>query len=881
MKKNTLFLIPAVFGLFLSSCGGGGTPGGTPPKDFEGISFENVTVDYDGNEHQLGDVVGEVPEGTDVTYQNRDPKVDVGIYTATATLSKEGYNNLTLTATLTINAIDFSGVTYESKTINYDGSDHIGAVQLSGTLPTGTTTATEVKDKDGNKVTEAINVGEYSYTCTLTNKNYKTKTFTATLTISPIDFSDVTFEDKIVTYDGSDHIGDVQVVGFLPEGTTTEIEVKDKDGNKVTEVINVGEYSYTCTLENKNYNTKTLTATLTIAEAKQDRFVFTDSSGNVFFTNGLHNDYLYSYKGEDGELKLADYSTVKAFTKQNHNDVLYVTKSLISNSAKSASLDGVNTIYSEGNITSIAKYNDSTYYVSINGLTLAKSGIYRIDLVENDEPVVTRVANYKTKNLLIYGDFLFYINESENSYLYRYSFLNYENECINSTYKIREMTLANSKLYLSIDGLLNDSIGVAQVNTYNITVSIATNAAGEYLTGYGSSLYFYYTDFYSVIDQSKKGIWKINNSGVSEKVLSIDGVLGFDVYSTSIYYVKGDNLHLYRYDMSTKETTDLLDGFVPPEETPVNLGGKTISKGNKIYYLNMFANKTLYVYDESRNTNTQLTSNKVEDFTISGNTLYFNQESLLGNNDVYSVDLTVGGAANKITTNDLRSLYVSGNYIYGTHYNFTGLAGGIARMNLDGSEYVKFSEVNGAKNYSIRDDRLYYINCGTGQDNGYIEYIETSSITPTSSKLTGIKLSNNIKNVKQFEFDGNNIFYIYNGLINNSIRRTDFTSLAAGTEIASSKTNPTEFILSGEYVYYYSYATSSVSDAGFYKVSKTATEDGTQELILGYSSAYYATSLSLAESGNLYFLNYIPKLALGDAHFYQLNLSNKTVLKIN
>ena len=72
-----------------------------------------------------------------------------------------------------------------------------------------------------------------------------------------------------------------------------------------------------------------------------------------------------------------------------------------------------------------------------------------------------------------------------------------------------------------------------------------------------------------------------------------------------------------------------------------------------------------------------------------------------------------------------------------------------------------------------------------------------------------------------------------------------------------------------------------MSSAGFYKVSKTATQDGTQELIVGYDSIYYGSNLAISNSGYLYFLNYIPKLALGDAHFYQLDLNSKTVAKIS
>ncbi len=297
----------------------------------------------------------------------------------------------------------------------------------------------------------------------------------------------------------------------------------------------------------------------------------------------------------------------------------------------------------------------------------------------------------------------------------------------------------------------------------------------------------------------------------------------------------------------------------------------------------MYADKTLWVYDEVNKEKSQLTTNKVVDFYIYDGILYFNQVTNLVNNDLYSVGLISGGETKKINTNDVRNLYSDGNFIYGTHYNWAGLAGGIFRMKMDGSEYVKFSEINGAKNFKIKDGKLYFVNCSTGQDNGSIEYIDVNEIDPSIEKLNmkGTNLSKNIKNVKQFSFDGNDIFYAYNGTINNSIRRTDFTTLSEGVEIASKATNPMEFILNGNYVYYYSYPSTSPSKAGFYRVSKTATADGTQELILGYENAFYATSLSISESGYMYFLNYVPKLLLGNARFYQLNLISKEVARIS
>ena len=72
-----------------------------PKEDFKDVYFDDMVAFYDGNNHILNEVRG-APEGTDITYTNRKYQSSIGVYTSTATLSKDGYNDLTLTATLKI-----------------------------------------------------------------------------------------------------------------------------------------------------------------------------------------------------------------------------------------------------------------------------------------------------------------------------------------------------------------------------------------------------------------------------------------------------------------------------------------------------------------------------------------------------------------------------------------------------------------------------------------------------------------------------------------------------------------------------------------------------------------------------------------------------------
>ncbi len=814
MKKRKLFLLLGlIFAFGLTACDSGKSDnsgngpdtstdagGNTDPtkSDFTGVSFESATYTYDGSSHILGEVTG-APEGTTITYTGREAKTDAGTYNATAKLTKSGYNDKTLTATLTISKATMTGYTYESKSVKYDGTDHFN---------------------------------------------------------------------------------DIQLIGVLPQGTTAVASVTDSNGNVVTSAIEVGTYTYTCVITNKNYNTETVTATLTIKAQKQDMPVFVSSDGTIYFANGLHNSYLYAY-AED-EFSLIDYSSPKEFNKYNSSTAVYIAGSPFISSVKQVNGGSSDALYTDNNIDDFVKYSDRVYYYSSNSLKASKSGIYKVDSTDlNNEPVVSKVFEGKTDNLAIYGGYLYFTNGNDHNYLYKMN-LSTNAATLVMEEKVHEFVINNNKLYCTVNGLLNDYIGVLDLSGSATTPTKLTNAAGEFLTVKGGYLYYNYTDLFSTVDSSVKGIWRISvNGGDPVQILATEDVNGFDVDSVYLYYIDSTNLHLYRYNMTTQDSTDLLEGFEAPETTPLNTGGQTISIGNLTYYLNMYAGKTLYVYNETTNKSSQLTTNKVQDFMIYNGKLYFNQATLFSNNDLYVVDLATGGDAEKISSNDVRNMICDGTYIYATHYNFAGTSGGISRMKLDGSEYVKFSEVNGAKNLTIRDGKLYYINCGTGQDNGYIEYINLSDITATSESLTGTRLSNNIKNVKQFIFEGDNIYYIYNGTIENSVRRTDFTSLEEGTKLASSKTNPNEIYLNGDYIYYYSYAASAASSAGFYRVSKNATADGTQELILGYDSKYYGSNLSISNDGKLYFLNYIPKLVLGDAHFYQIDLATKEITKIN
>ena len=704
MKLKKTMLFAACLGLFLTSCGGGGSSksGGDPSKkEFTGVAFESATYTYDGQPHILAEVSG-APEDTTITYTGRQEYVNAGVYSATAKLVKEGYKDKTLEATLTINKATITGITFESATYTYDGNPH--TLEIAGSLPTGGT----VRYTNNGPHT---NAGIYQASAVISAPNYNDLTLNATLTINKADFTGYSYESKSVKYDGAEHINDIQLVGTFPQGTTTTETIKNSNGETVTSAIEVGRYTYTCVITNSNFNTITLTATLTIKAQKKDMPVFVGSDGTVYFANGLHDGYLYSLS--EDTLKLIDYSSPKKFNKYSPSTALFIAGSALLNSVKQVSDGSSSVLYTDSNIDDFVKYSDNIYYYSSNSLKAAKSGIYKVDATDsNNEPVVTKVFEGKSDNLAIYGENLYFTNGNDHNYLYKMNLSNGEASLVMEE-KVHEFVIDSNRLYCTVNGALNDYIGYLNLSSSSTEPTKLTNAAGEFLTVKGGYLYYNYTDLFSAIDDSVKGIWRISTSGGEpEQLLSNDGVNGFDVESSnSLVYIDSTDLHLYRYNVSARTSTDLLDGFVVPESVPLNTGGQTISLGTKTYYLNMYANKTLYCYDEATKKNSQLTTNKVEDFYIYNGTMYFNQVTLLTNNDLYSVNLAMGGEAEKLNSNDVRNMVSDGTYLYATHYNWAGVAGGMSRMKLDGSEYVKFSEVNGAKNLTIKDGKLYFINC--------------------------------------------------------------------------------------------------------------------------------------------------------------------------
>lgn len=214
--------------------------------EIKDITFNDITVDYDGSLHSTV-IDGTLPLGVRVSYSN-NYGIDAGIYEATATLTGLNFETVELTATITINKIDIQGITFENKTVNYDGSYH--SIEITGTLPEGAgLTYSNNRGRD---------VAIYNAVATINGGlNYNSFELEATLTINIAEIGGITFTGKSVVYDGTKQ--SITIDGTLPTGLNVVYSEN--------EATNAGEYNAKATISGDNFTTVELTAVLEITKA--------------------------------------------------------------------------------------------------------------------------------------------------------------------------------------------------------------------------------------------------------------------------------------------------------------------------------------------------------------------------------------------------------------------------------------------------------------------------------------------------------------------------------------------------------------------------------------------------------------------------------------
>ncbi|MBO4898387.1 MAG: hypothetical protein J5590_08840 [Clostridia bacterium] len=245
------------------------------PATIVGYTFEDATVTYDETAKTFEVTAAQdATEGVTIAYEcDGEPFAGAtvpGEYEVTATITKEGYTPVELTATLTIEEAEIVGYSFADATVTYNGAIQNITVEAAQGATQGVTIAYEC---DGEPFAGESAVGEYEITATITKAGYEDLELTATLTIeeAEIDGYSMPAGDQEFDYDGDEHSVPVEVGQDAdPEDPviTYTYEKLNPDTGLYEPIQGTpeepGQYKETVTIEAEGYETLELEKEFTI-----------------------------------------------------------------------------------------------------------------------------------------------------------------------------------------------------------------------------------------------------------------------------------------------------------------------------------------------------------------------------------------------------------------------------------------------------------------------------------------------------------------------------------------------------------------------------------------------------------------------------------------
>ena len=348
--------------------------------DMSGVTFDDVTVVYDGSEHKVL-ITGTLPTGVTVSYED-NVGTNVGVYNTVATFTYDtaNYNTIEdMNAVLTINkaTYDMSGIKFENVTVVYNGTEYV--IEIAGTLPEGVTVS-----YTNNKGT---NAGTYNAVATFTydTANYNTiADMNAVLTINKVKV-ELPEATTIFVYDG-----------------TAKVAVASHDLYTVTEgsATNAGSYEAVITLKDtanyewaEEFNGKvawTITkATYDMSSVKFENVTVTydGAEHKVEITGTLPEGVIVAYTTNKGT-NAGTYNATATFTYDtaNYNTIADMNAVLTINKAK-VELPEATTSFVYDGTAKVAVASHDLY--TVEGATETVVGSYEATVTLNDK------ANYE------------------------------------------------------------------------------------------------------------------------------------------------------------------------------------------------------------------------------------------------------------------------------------------------------------------------------------------------------------------------------------------------------------------------------------------------------------------------------------------------------
>ena len=506
------------------------TGGETVLEDITGVSFNSATYTYDGMVKTIT-VSGDVPSGVSVSYKNNSA-TDAGTYNATATLSGEGYNTLTLNATLTIEKTQITGISFSSASYEYDTFEH--SIQIVGNVPSGSSVTYKYNGVETTGVTE---VGTYTVVATITNKNYETLSLTAYLYITSkeellycanvggtIYFQNNLDGNKLYTADGNGNV--TKVSNDVPEYMIS-------DGSSL--------YYYSTSLFSSTIKTLSSGVVSSIYSvngeylATDGTYVYYAVNNSLINTgnNGIYRYPLSSDNENEEPVRIvkdrAEYLTIVNgtiyYANPDDDDFLYSVSASSSNKT-------TGTLVQELETEDIITDGEDLYFNgSKNGIPA--SAVYKYDI---SSKTAIKLTIDSGKYLTVIGDYVYYVNSDWLTSI------------------------------LFGDGIYRVSTKSASDNNFTGEQIIENDSDGfSSLTGDGTYLYYYKLNdkhLYRYNISSKKETDLMANF-TQDETYTVSGYSRTAVYNGETYFTDiKDGGCLYKYDPASKAVYKVLSDNV-------------------------------------------------------------------------------------------------------------------------------------------------------------------------------------------------------------------------------------------------------------------------------------------------------------------------------
>lgn len=363
------------------------------------MQFLSLTTIYDGQPHSLA--LSNLIEGATVTYSDDLSYIYPGTYTVSATISKPDYEDLILSATLTIQKASIT-ITADNKLTPYGTPLAELTYRIQGSLY-DTLEITLVK-------APGLDAGQYPITIQVTHPYYEIVLISGTYTIigQEIDISGITFTSKTVTYDGSVH--EIFIQGELPYGILS-VEYTNHQGEDVGSYYAIAHF-----VVEQGFNPiDNLLAELTITPAIIDGITFTginvtyDGLPHTIDVSSIitrYGDQLnVNYTPSNTFIHAGDYTITATLTHPNYETLILNAQIIINKADLMINQESVFVNPQDTSILIVYDDEDAPIYYSIDGIhyTLGREITGLDDFTAYTVSIyIGESTNYLPSNILSY-----------------------------------------------------------------------------------------------------------------------------------------------------------------------------------------------------------------------------------------------------------------------------------------------------------------------------------------------------------------------------------------------------------------------------------------------------------------------------------------------